>query len=420
MKQSRRHFVRGLGRAALGVGLAGSIRRVTTLPGPEAPDYWRVVRLQYPLTFERVYLNTGGLGPAPYPVLDAVEGTTRALQERAETGHHLIEETRPAVAAFFGADPDEIAFTRNATEGNATVAAGLALRPGDEVIFESHAHPGGSFPWMARQKEDGIRVRLFEPDPDRAAGNLERIADLITDRTRVLQVSHVTAPTGIRFPVEDLARLARERGLWFHIDGAQSAGMVPVDLHAIGCDSYATSGHKWMGGPHGTGVLYVRRDRLDAVRPTETGAYGDDGDVHLPDRFGYSPSARRYEVGTRNAALVVGLGAAVRFLNTIGMDRVAGRSRALTRYLQERLRAVPGVAVLTPADEALAGAITTIRLDGVPYDRLYAYLLREHRLRCRVVSERGLDALRISTHIFNQEEECDRVVAAVGAARDTR
>ncbi|GIV62435.1 MAG: hypothetical protein KatS3mg044_1301 [Rhodothermaceae bacterium] len=424
MKQSRRHFVSSLGRAALGAGLAGAIRPgrepAPPLPGFDDPDFWRVVRLQYPLTFERVYLNTGGLGPAPYAVLAAVEQTTRSLQALSETGHHLIEETRPAVAAFLGADPDEIAFTRNATEGNATVAMGLDLRPGDEVIFESHAHPGGSFPWMARQKEQGIRVRLFEPDPTSAAGNLERIEALITPRTRVIQVSHVTAPTGIRFPVEDIARLARERGLWFHIDGAQAAGMIPVDLHAIGCDSFATSGHKWMGGPHGTGVLYVRRDRLDAVRPTETGAYGDDGDVHLPDRFGYHASARRYEVGTRDAASVVGLGAAVRFLETIGMARVAERARTLARYLQDRLRALPGVTILTPASDDLAAAMTTIRVEGVPYRDLYRYLLQEHGLRCRIVSERGLDALRISTHIFNQEDECERVAEAVRRARDLR
>ncbi len=418
-RPTRRRFVTNLGRAALGAGLFGAIgprwEPPPPLPDPGDPDYWRLVRRQYPLSHERVYLNTGGLGPAPFAVLDAVVHTTRSLQTLSETGHHLIEETRPEVAAFLGADPDEVAFTRNATEGNSVVASGLDLRAGDEVIFESHAHPGGSFPWMVRQKEDGIRVRIFEPDPTSEEGNLERIAALINERTRVLQVSHVTAPTGIRFPVEAMARLARDRGLWFHIDGAQSAGMIPVNLHAIACDSYAASGHKWMGGPHGTGVLYVRKDRLDEVRPTETGAYGDDGDVQLPERFGYAPSARRYEVGTRNASLVAGLGEAVNFLETIGMRRVAVRAGALAAYLRERLRALSGVTILTPGKDSLAAAMITFRVEKLPYRELYRYLLGEHGLRCRIVSERGLDALRVSTHIFNQEDECDRLVEAVRA-----
>ena len=262
--QRRRDFLKTASQAALGLSLGrpGQVRAQShkPLPRPNDPDFWTAVRAAYPLTRERAYLNTGGLGPAPYPVLDVLHRTTMELQTVSETGHKRIEEARAPVAAFLGASPAEIAFTRNATEGNATVASGLEIGAGDEVIFESHAHPGGAYPWLSRQKHDGIRVKLFEPDPTSAAGNLERIERLITPRTRVIQVSHVTAPTGIRMPVEEIARLAHDRGCWFHVDGAQSAGMIPVDVHAIGCDSYATSGHKWLGAPHGTGILYVREE----------------------------------------------------------------------------------------------------------------------------------------------------------------
>ena len=297
--QRRRDFLKAASHAALGLSLGrptGSDHaQPVALPSPDGPDFWRAVRAAYPLTHERVYLNTGGLGPAPYPVLDAMHRTVLELQTISETGHERIEAGRAPMAAFLGAEPAEIAFLRNATEGNSTISSGLALEAGDEVVFESHAHPGGAYPWLNRQKQDGIRVKLFEPDPTSAAGNLERIERLITPRTRVIQVSHVTAPTGIRMPVEEIAALAHDHGCWFHIDGAQSAGMIPVNLHATGCDSYATSGHKWLGGPHGTGVLYVRAERLDEVRPTEVGAYSDDGDVRLPDRFEYNPAAQRYE-----------------------------------------------------------------------------------------------------------------------------
>ena len=366
----------------------------------------------------RAYLNTGGLGPAPYPVLDAVERTVLALQTTVETGHALLDAARGPVAAFLGAAPAEIAFMRNATEGNSTVAYGLDLRAGDEVVFESHAHPGGAWAWLGRQKRDGIRVKVFEPDPASAAGNLERIAATLTPRTRVVQVSHITAPTGIRMPVREIAQLAHEHGCWFHVDGAQSAGQVPVDLHAIGCDSWATSGHKWLGAPHGTGVLYVREGRLDAVSPTEIGSYSADAEAtHLPDRLAYVPTAQRYEPGTRDTASVAGLAAAVAFLEEVGMERVAARAQHLARYLHDRLLTLPGVTVLTPSDPTLRAGMTTLKTDRVPYDQLYARYVAAG-MRCRIVTERGLNGVRVSTHLFNSEAECDRVVEATREALD--
>lgn len=422
MDETRRTFLKRAGRSATAVGLlpiVGSDAYQPALNGPPWPpetpldeeDFWRQVRLQYPLTHERTYLNTGGLGPAPYPVLDVAHRTTLELQAISEHGHHLIDEAREPVASFFGVKPTEVAFTRNATEANSTVASGLrTLERGDEVIFESHAHPGGSLAWMNRQKVQGIVVKIFDPDPHSAAGNLERIERLITPRTRVIQISHVTAPTGIYLPAKEIAQLARDRDLWFHVDGAQTAGMMPVDLRDIGCDSYGTSGHKWLGAPHGTGILYVREDRLDEVVPTEVGSYSSD-EYHLPDQFSYNPTAQRYEPGTREAASVRGIVAAIRFMEEIGMKRVRSRGLTLARYLQERLREIDGVTVLTPSDPALAASMTTYKVDQVPYHELFRFLLDEYQLRCRVVSERRLDALRVSTHIFNTREDCDRVVA---------
>ncbi len=419
--RGRRYFLQRAAQAGLGLAAApfvrsAAARQVATLPSPDRADFWDLVRDLYPMTRERAYLNTGGLGPAPYPVLDAAERARTEQQTIVEHGHEQLEEIRGPVAAFFGAKAEEIAFTRNATEGNSTIACGLDFRPGDEVIFESHAHPGGAFAWMSRQKHDGIRVKIFEPDPTSAAGNLERIAALITPRTRVIQVSHLTAPTGILMPVDEIAKLARERDLWFHIDGAQSAGQVPFDLHAIGCDSYATSGHKWLCGPHGTGLLYVREDRLDAVWPTEVGAYCE-SEARLPDLFEYAPTARRYEAGTRDTASLLGLAEAVAFLDEIGIDRVAARAHELGQYLQRGLRAIPGVTVLTPSDPTLSAGMTTLKTDRVPYDRLNQHYDEAH-MRCRIVTERGLDAVRISTHIFNNEAECDRVIAVTRDALD--
>ena len=405
MKSTRRQFI------GLLPPLAAAIK---TAFSQESGDPWELVRAQFPVTKERIYMNTGGLGPSSYSVIDAVQRTIMDQQRRSEHGHKKIVAAREPVAAFFGVKPSEIAFMRNATEANATVASGLnILKTEDEVILESHAHPGGAIPWMSRQKQDGIRVRVFDPDPTSVAGNLERIEALITPRTRVIQVSHLTAPTGIKMPVVEIAKLASDRGIWYHIDGAQSAGAFPFNLKEIGCDSYGTSGHKWMGGPHGTGLLYVREERLDDVAPTEVGAYSDNGTYEIPDSFEYNATAQRYEPGTRDAATVVGMAAAIEFLEMIGMEQVATYSQSLALYLQQQLRALAGVQVLTPEDPALSAGITTFRVDTIPFRDLYHVLSIDYKIRCRIVTERGIDAVRISTHIFNNQAECDHVVEGI-------
>lgn len=413
MQMIRRNFLSVMGLGMLRAGNGKHLR----LPDPATvsdDEYWAQVRMQYPLTRDRVYMNTGGLGPAPYTVIDAVQQTMMDLQRISEHGHRKITEAREPIAAFFGAAPETIAFTRNATEANATIASGLTfLQSGDEVIIETHAHPGGAIPWMSRQKQHGIRVRAFEPDPESAAGNLARIEALITPRTRVIQVSHLTAPTGIVMPVALIAELAQAHDLWFHVDGAQSAGAFPVDLKAIGCDSYGTSGHKWMGATHGTGLLYIRQERLDEVMPTEVGAYSDNGTFDIPDQLEYHPTAVRYECGTRDATKIVGMQAAVDMLQTIGMERVALYGKELGIYLHNRLREIDGVTVLTPQDPTLRAGITTFQTAGVPCRDMYRRLAQDFKLRCRIVTERGLDAIRVSTHIFNNRAECDLVSEAV-------
>lgn len=419
MNLDRRTFLRQAAVGAAGLGVAATARGAgaPVLPAfdERSPEtFWQAVRAQYPLATGLTYFNTGGLGPAAQPVLDRVSAQTRQLQEKCEHGHALHEGARETVAHFLGADPAEIAFVRNASEGNAIVAAGLRLEPGDEVIFETHAHPGGSFPWANQHRLRGVVLRLFEPDPHDPAGNVARIKALLSKRTRVVQVSHVTAPTGLVMPVEAIARLCRERGVWFHVDGAQSAGMFPFSVRTLGCDSFATSGHKWLGGPFETGVLFLRRERLAEVEPVLVGAYSGELDF-LPGELRLASTAIRHEYGTRNAAAIVGLAEAVRFQERIGRDRIAARGRQLAERIRAGLVELPGVEILTPAPGMLHASMLTFRTARVPYDQLFNRLFRDRAMRCRPVSEQRLNALRVSTHLFNSPAECDALVAAVGA-----
>ena len=423
MSVDRRTFLQGLGAGAIGAlaGLAPAPAAGRTLPVFDAANSdasWRAVRAQFPLLDDPLYLNTGGLGPVSEPVLATVEAVTRQLQEHSETGHSLLQPAREAMARFIGAAPEEVCFVRNATEGNSIIAAGLELAAGDEVIFETHAHPGGSFPWLNQAKQRGVVVRLFEPDNASAEGNLARIRALVTPHTRVIQVSHITCTNGLVFPLAAIAEFVRARGIWFHVDGAQAAGMIPLDVPPLGCDSYAFSGHKWLGGPHETGVLYLRRDRLEAVAPTGIGAYSGELPL-LPGELKYAGAASRHEYGTRNAALVAGLAAAVRLQEQIGRDRIAAHGRELAGMLLDGFAGLDGITVLTPQSPDLRASITTIRHARADAHKFFGYLVEKHRLRCRPVTEQNLNAVRISTHVFNSRADCARIIAAVrAAARD--
>jgi selenocysteine lyase/cysteine desulfurase len=402
----------GLATAGLRAAEAGAASTLPVFDASKPEPFWSAVRAQYPLSRDLTYFNTGGLGPTLEAALAVVAETTRRLQAKSEHGHQLFTGARETVARFLGAEADEIALVRNATEGNAIVAAGLKLSPGDEVIFETHAHPGGSFPWLNQEKLRGISVKVFEPDPTDPAGNLARIEKLMTRRTRAVQVSHITAPTGIVMPVADIAKLCRERASWFHVDGAQSAGMIPVKVRELGCDSYATSGHKWLSGPLETGVLFIRRERINDVTPTLVGAYSGDLD-RLPGEFRLAGTAVRYEYGTRNSAAALGLAEAVRFHDQVGPERVAARGRELAERVRAGLNGLSGIEVLTPSARGMSAAMITFRTAKIPFDQLFGRLLREHAIRARPVSEQGLNALRVSTHMFNSPAECDALVTGL-------
>jgi selenocysteine lyase/cysteine desulfurase len=425
MTSDRRRFVQGLGLGALsalaGCASPSAAPKAAAVPGsvalpvldPARPEiFWRGVRACYPLLTDPVYLNTGGLGPAPQSVLDRAVRTTNELQAHSETGHDRLAGARAVTAEFLGAERDELCFVRNATEATSIVAAGLPLRAGDEVIFESHAHPGGSFPWLNQARLRGVVVRIFEPANESPEENVRRILALITPRTRVIQVSHITCTNGLVLPVAEIAAMTRARGIWFHVDGAQAIGMIPLNLAAMGCDSYAASGHKWLGAPHETGLLYIRRNRWNDVAPTGIGSYSAEVNW-LPGDIEYAPGAWRHEYGTRNAATIEAVAEAMRFQRAIGTDRIAARGHEMASFLHEELSRLPGVVVLTPRDPSMRGSMTTFQHPRADASRTFRYLLDRRGLRCRPVTEQGLQGVRVSTHLSNLPDECERVVAGV-------
>jgi selenocysteine lyase/cysteine desulfurase len=373
-----------------------------------------MVRQQFHLAPGYAYFNVGGLGPSPKPVTDALAQETAALERLCETGHDRIQPVRRKLSEFLSCAEDELAIIRNATEGMNLIARGLSLHAGDEVVLTTHEHPGGAMPWLLLEMDSGIRVRLVEPG-DGADDTLARIAAAITPRTRVVAVSHILCTTGQRLPAREIVQLCRNRGIISVLDGAQAVGMVPVNLRGLGCDFYVASGHKWLLGPKGTGLLYIRAGARDLWRPTQIGAWSDqcyDLDEHALE---LRNEAAVVECGTRNVALVCGLGAAVDFLSAIGMERVARRGRTLATHLRQRLRELSVLRVLTPIDEASSASIVTFTAQDETVDiRTWAEPLRErYNIRARPVGEHGLKALRVCTHIYNTHAEIDRLAVAL-------
>jgi selenocysteine lyase/cysteine desulfurase len=375
---------------------------------------WSFIRAQFPLTTERIYLNTGGLGASPYAVIDAVKEKMDELERISETGHseELWKQIKSDAASLLGCEPEELAFTRNTTEGINIVANGLPLREGDEVIMTTHEHVGNAVTWLALQKKPGIVLKRFEPSTVSQQENLDRIDRLLTGRTRLINVPHVVTTTGLVMPVKGIAELARKHGSWFFLDGAQTAGMFPFSLKEMGCDAYATSGHKWLVGPKETGLLFVRKSMWDTIQAKFIGAYSGADFDFLKGVLKLHPSAQRYEYGTVSVPLRYGLWAAIRFLQRIGVENVWKRDRVLATRLHDELKNIPGVRVLSPDDDSMRSAMITFMHDKKPYLEVQEHL-NKFNLRTRAVSEGGLAALRISLHIYNNLDEVERVVEGV-------
>lgn len=387
-----------------------------TMPATSRPADigWADIGKQFPLEPDLAYFNTGGLGPSPYQVIEAVSRSTMELERVSETGREQFEETRRKACRFLNCDEDELAFTGNTTEGINIIARSLRLKAGDEVLITTHEHVGGAMPWLALAQDEGVVVRTFEPGLG-GDDTLDRLASSLTPKTRVISVSHITCTTGTVLPIKPIVRLCREKGVTIVVDGAQAVGMIPVDLRDIDADFYAASGHKWLLGPKGTGLLFVNKQVLPRWHAQYAGAYADKTYNLDEGRFERLSAARSVEVGTRNASLIVGLSAAVDFLDGLGMDAAARHGRELTRHLRQKLQSLSRVELLTPEAPASSASILTFQIGPAPMDaNSWANrLLKEHRLRVRPVTEHKLAAVRVCAHVFNNIAQMDRLVSAL-------
>jgi selenocysteine lyase/cysteine desulfurase len=383
--------------------------------GPEAV---RALRAQYMLSEDILYLNHASIGTVPRAVHEAHVAYLELCESHPSlyvwgpAWREVTEETRTSAAGLLRCDPDDLAVTHNTTEGFNVLAHGLPLRRGDEVLFSSLNHPGASVPWLGLAETRRFEVRRFE-FPLEGADELdeEEVVALhlgaVGPRTRVLVLPHVDNMIGLRHPIRSLAVAAKERGVDFVlVDGAQAAGMIPLDLRGSGVDAYAMSPHKWLQSPKGLGLLYVAPHLRSRLPPMwfRTMAAREGG------------SARQYEdYSTRAWPAVVALGDALAFQLALGEDEKVQRYRTLRNRIRDRVDAEARLRWRSPREWPLGSMIVAVSVTGREASALAGPLFEEHGLALRAFGA-PFNALRLSPNVATTDEEVDRALDALAAS----
>jgi isopenicillin-N epimerase len=412
---SRREFARLL-------AISGSASFITTVPErwisaplpatPTEPDekFWKEVRSRFLLPPELIFLNAANLCPTSMPVVEALERNTRFLDadpssaSRQRLGEGR-EDSRRLIATALGVTPEEIVVTRNTSEANNLVSSGLELKAGDEVVVFGDNHPSNLAAWRQKAQRFGFsvtEVAAVTPHPG-AEAYVEAFSRALTPRTRVLAVTHVTNTIGDRLPVEELCRIARERGVLSVVDGAQTFGALNVNLRTLGADFYSGSAHKWPCGPKETGVLFVNANVHDRIHPSLVSLY--------PGAVGISRKLEAF--GQRDEAALATLGVAIKLQNDIGRPVIETRVRQLVQRLTTGLRAIEGVSLWTNADPRHSAGIVVFKPAALEPRRVASTLYDQFRVACAAAGGPSRPGVRFSPHFYNTLDEMDRAVDAV-------
>lgn len=374
------------------------------------PD-WAKVRNSL-LLRKMLYFNAANIGPAPMTVWEAYQKQFANFQSdpsffNREQYKALSESVRATLAQYVGAKPDEIAITRNASESNNLIAQGVKLESGDEVLITAHNHPSNSASWALRAKQAGATV-ITAPVPVNAKTPeelVETFASRVTARTKVIAFSHFTNTTGMMYPVQGLVTLASRVGAWVHVDGAQTFGWMRLKLDDWGVDSFSGSFSKWPMGPLESGMLFVKRARLEELSPA----------ILSVDYWSDQPSAaRKFEtLGQRDDPKLKAIEACLAFHASLGPANVEARTLAVAARLRNGFRALPGVEVRGSGADAMVGPVIKLALGNRNVAAVHDKLRDKYQVAIAKTDSGDSSGLRFSPHIYNLESEVDAVIAAV-------
>lgn len=419
---TRRTFLRSAGVASA-VALArfreGGVERIlaaSRAASGAAPedlaaneDFWRDIQEAFTVDRSLINLNNGGVSPSPRVVQDAMR---RYLEYSNQAPSYTmwgvlepqVESVRTRLAAAFGCDPEEMAITRNASEALEICIFGLDLKPGDEVLTTNQDYPRMLTSWRQRERREGIKLKTISfPVPPPSMDDLkERFERAITPRTKVIQVCHITNLTGQIFPVKDICRMGRERGIEVIVDGAHAFAHFPFKHSDLDCDYYGTSLHKWLLAPHGTGFLYVKKSKIAKLWPLMAAEQKQDADIRKFEEIGTHPAANHNAIAE-----------ALTFHEGIGIERKAARLRYLKDRWARRLEAQKGVRVLTPYDPRQSCGLANVSFGGVDPRKLGEHLFQHHRIIVTPIVHEEFSGIRVTPNVYTTLSEIDTFCDAV-------
>ena len=420
ISNTRRSFLRGFAGIA-GVSYLSSAAASTRELGPllaaavsNGESYWNLVKEQFPLRHGAIPMNAANLCPSPRVVWEKVAELTRDLD--ADVSFHnrkkfdtTLEESRRKVAEQLGVSAEEIALVRNTSEANNVINNGFPLKAGDEVVIFDQNHPTNNVAWDVRAARFGFTVkRVSVPPSVKDAGEmLKRFEESLTARTRLLSVTQVSNISGVRLPARELCLMAKQRGIYAHMDGAQTWGCLNLNLREMGCDSYSASAHKWFMGPKEAGILYIRRERIGEVWPSVVApGWGSKAETE-------AKGARKFEtLGQRDDACLAAVGTAADFHRMIGPQRVEARGIELATALKEGLAKINGVKMITPMDPRLSGGVCVVEFEGADHIRV-SKIYNELYAKYGVAGAGMGPRLRLCPHIYNTMEDVERAIRGV-------
>ncbi len=413
---SRRSFMQQLaGTAVFAPAAVSTLAELSPLLAASSggEDYWSLVREQFAFREDKVPMNAANLCPSLRAVTERVAELTRDVDVDCSSNNRakfkgLLEKARGKVAAQLGVTADEIALVRNTSEANNTINNGLSLNRGDEIVVWEQNHPTNNVAWDVRAERFGLSVKRVAV-PGNASSNGELIDPFqkaLTSRTKVLSVTHTSNLSGIRLPVRELAELAHRRGIYFHVDGAQTWGALDVDLRELGCDSYTASAHKWFCGPREVGLLYVKQERIPQIWANIVApGWGNDAD---PDVKG----ARKFEsFGQRDDAALSAIATAADFHNLVQPARVEARVLELAAALKTGLKQA-GAKLVTPEKRALSGGVCIIEVPSGNGQKVLDAMYDDHGIAGSTAG-----GLRLCPHIYNTMEHIERAIEGVKSQR---
>jgi cysteine desulfurase / selenocysteine lyase len=379
---------------------------------------WQQFRERMPATKRLAYFDHAAVAPLSGPASEAIG---KWLVEATEEGgpawprwERRLQEVRRVAATMVGAKPEEIALVRSTTDGITLVAEGLAWQPGENVVLSTDEFPSNQYPWLNLQSR-GVEVRRVEAADGRL--DLHRLMSACDGRTRIIAISWVGFLSGWRIDLATAAETAHRRGALLLVDAIQGLGAFPLDVARTPIDFFAADGHKWMLGPEGAGLLYIRREHLNRLRPLGVGWNSVASDLDFAHiEFRLKDSAERYEGGSPNSVGFAGLGASLELLSSLGIDAIGRRILEIIAECHERLSKLGATVYSALEPEENRSGILTFEFPG-----LNSLAMKRHCLSKGVVLSHRTGKLRISPHAYVNHEDIDRLTDALTEAkRDLR